>query len=313
MIYNSHKLQKLVVLVGPTASGKTSWSLKLAKDFNGEVICADSRQIFKKMNVGTAKVSGEWKWSRLRKTYFVENIAHHLIDFLDPGKVFTVAEFRDKAIKYTKLIHKNGKIPFMSGGTGLYVQSVIDNYEIPRVSPNSQLRSSLGSRDEVSLLQLLKQLDPKTAETIDKKNKRRIIRALEVSIFSGQPFSEQKIRRERLFDTLLIGIDVPRDVLYDRIHMRIDSMIESGLEREVSNLLKQKYDWQLPSMQGIGYRQFRKYFEGEKSLEETIELLKRDTRHYARRQMTWFRRDKRINWITDYSEVKRLVKNFLEK
>lgn len=307
------KLPKLIVLLGPTASGKTTWGLKLAKNFNGEIISADSRQVYRKMDIGTAKAVGEWRRNGLRKTYYIEDVPHHLIDFLDPGKQFTVAEFRDKAVKYTKLALKGGKTPLIVGGTGLYIHSVVDNLKIPRIAPNRKLRKSLEEKSTEDLMKLLKNLDPKTAQTVDSNNTRRVIRALEVCILSGIPFSEQQIKGDQIFDVLQIGIEVPREVLYTRIGKRVDEMMKLGLLKEVENLLKQKYGWNLPSMSGIGYRQFREFFENKRELDEAIELLKRDTRRYAKRQTSWFKRDNRIVWCKEYREAEKLVERFLEE
>lgn len=305
------QLPKIVVLVGPTASGKTSWSLQLAEKFRGEVISADSRQIYKKMTIGTAKVPGEWKWNGLRRTYMVGDIPHHLVDFLDPGKLFTVAEFREKAMKYIQLAESNGHLPIIVGGTGLYVEALIDNFVIPKVTPNKKLRQSLEDKTIEELMTLLIQMDPETAERIDKRNKRRLIRALEVCIFTGEPFSKQRTKGESLLDPLIIGVDVPRDVLYNRIDTRIDEMMKEGLEKEVHALVKQKYSWDLPSMNGIGYKEFREYFEGACTLQEAVDQLKRNTRRLAKKQLTWFRRDKRIQWVDTYAKAEKLVKRFI--
>ncbi len=312
MIKEIEKLPKLIVILGPTASGKTTWGLKLAKKFNGEIISADSRQIYKKMDIGTAKEVGEWRRNGLRKTYYIDDIPHHLIDFLDPGKQFTVAEFRDKAVKYAKLIHKEKRLPLIVGGTGLYIHSVVDNLKIPKIAPNKKLRKSLEEKSGEELIKLLGTFDPKTAESVDKKNIRRIIRAIEVCILSGVPFSEQQKKGEPIFDVLQIGIDVHREVLYNRIDERVDEMMKLGLLKEVESLLKQKYGWKLSSMSGIGYKQFKDYFEKKISLDESIETLKRDTRRYAKRQMTWFKRDERIKWCKEYNEAEKLVEKFLE-
>jgi len=309
----SNELPKLITVLGPTASGKTQWSIHLAREFGGEIISADSRQIYKKMDIGTAKPKGEWVRDGLHKTYVVEDIPHHLVDFLNPGNVFTAAEFRDKAIKHAKQIVKNQKIPFLVGGTGLYISSVVDNWQIPRVPPNGKLRRSLEEKNTADLLTLLHALDPVSAQNIDAQNKRRLVRALEVCIFSGQPFSSQRIKGDQLFSLLQIGIDVPREVLNQRIEERIDAMIVQGLLAEVAMMTKQKYGWSLPSMSGIGYRQFRAHLEGTESLERAIDLLKRDTRRFARRQMTWFRRDSRIQWCASYDDARALVKTFLQR
>lgn len=312
-----HKLPKVIAFVGPTAAGKTDWALRLAKKVDGEIISADSRQVYKKMDIGTAKTRGDWEWRAnwqgLRRSYFVDGIPHHLIDILDPGKRFTAAEFRDRAIKYIKLAYKNERQPILAGGTGLYISAVVDNFRIPRIAPNKKLRISLEEKNVEQLMNLLRTLDPKAAESIDVKNKRRIVRALEVCILTGEPFSEQKAKGEQMFEVLQIGVDVERDVLYERISQRVDMMVERGLVQEIEGLLKQKYSWNLPSMSGIGYRQFKRYFEEEITLQEATNLLKRDTRRYARRQLTWFRRDKRIEWFRHYEDAEKRALQFLQK
>lgn len=306
------KLQKLVVILGPTASGKSSWSLKFSEKIPLEVISADSRQIYKYMNIGTAKEKGEWRRNGIRKTFFVGDVAHHNIDFLNPGKKFTVAEFRDRSIKYIKLAHKNNKIPFLVGGTGLYISSVVDNFHIPKIEENKQLRKSFETKSNEELLDLLRKIDPKSVENIDTKNKRRITRALEVAIISGESFIEQRKKGDNLFDTLQIGVLWKREELYKRINDRIDSMIENGLLEEINFLLKKGYSWNLNSMNGIGYRQFKDYFEGKEKLEDAVERLKRDTRRFAKRQITWFKRDSRIKWFETFEEAQDAVNKFLE-
>lgn len=312
MRHELKQLPKVVVLLGPTASGKTCLSLELAKKFNGEIISADSRQIYKKMNIGTAKPNGEWRRNGLRKTFYVDDVAHHLVDFLDPGKIFTVAEFRDKAIKYCKMVSKNGKIPIIVGGTGLYIQALVDNLQIPRVPPSKKLRKSFEDKTTEELVQWLSKLDAHAAQSVDIKNKRRIIRALEVCIMSGESFSSQRNKGDKLFNFLQLGITVPREMLYRRINERIDQMIRAGLLDEISDLLKQKYSWDLPSMSSIGYRQFRHYFEKGDNLDNAIELFKRDTRRYAKRQITWFKRDESIKWYdNNIDEIEEAIKKFL--
>jgi len=312
MNFDEKHYPKVVALVGPTASGKSTWAIRLAKKFNGEIISADSRQIYKKMDIGTAKEPGEWRREGLHKTYYVQDVAHHLVDFLDPGKAFTVSEFRDKASKYCEQIIKKGKLPILAGGTGLYVHTLVDNLQIPQVPPNRKLRQSLEPKNNEELTKWLSSLDPKSAETVDCNNKRRLIRALEVCILSGVPFSEQQKKGEKIFDFLQIGIEAPREVLYERIDLRVQNMFDQGLVKEVEALMRQKYSWELPSMSGIGYRQFKDYFAKQLTLEEVKENLKRDTRHYAKRQFTWFKRDERVKWISDYEEAEKLVEEFLK-
>lgn len=305
------KLPKLIVILGPTTCGKTSWSLRLAEKINGEIISADSRQVYKYMTIGTAKEPGEWKRNGLRRSYFIGNIIHHMIDFLNPGKTFTVAEFRDRAIKYAKLAHQHSRVPMIVGGTGLYISSVIDNFKIPRVPPHKKMRKGLEEKSNEELMRLLRTLDGEAAESIDSQNKRRIIRALEVCILSGEKFSKQKKKGEPLFDMLQIGIDVPREILHERIDARAEQMVEQGLLDEIKFLVRKKYNWDLSSMRGIGYQEFRKYIEGRGTLEEAIEQLKKNTKKYAKRQSTWFKRDNRIKWCKEYSEAEELIDQFL--
>ena len=313
---NKCGLKKVVVILGPTASGKSDWGIRLSKKYKGEIISADSRQVYKKMDIGTAKVEGGWNWQTswkgLRHVFLSQDVIHYLVDIIDPGKKFTVAEFKDRSVKHIKTIHKSGHTPFVVGGTGLYISSLVDNLVIPRIPPNNTLRKSLEDKTNEQLIQLLENLDPITAKRVDRKNTRRIIRALEVCILTGQPFSSQQKKGAPLFDFLQIGISVPREVLHERISRRVDNMVKHGLVDEIKDLLRQKYSWALPSMSGIGYRQFAEYFSGKKTLVSAIEELKRDTRRFARRQHTWFKRDKRIVWCQSFEEAEKNVKEFLE-
>ncbi len=307
----TQNLPKLVVLLGPTASGKTAWGLELAQAFNADIISADSRQIYQKMTIGTAKAVGEWRWDGLGRSYFVNGIRHHLVDFLNPGKTFSAAEFRDEAIKHIKTAHKNDRLPMVVGGTGLYISTLVDNFIIPPVEANPKLRKSLEEKTCAELFELLEKMDKDTAAVIDKHNKRRLIRALEVCIMTGESFLAQKKKGEAMFDILQIGIEVDRDLLHARINERSEKMVTDGLIQEIEGLLKQKYAWNLTSMNGIGYRQFKPYLEGKISLKEAIEQLKTDTWHYAKRQLTWFKRDKNIKWVKTYDEAKALMTEFL--
>ncbi len=305
-------LPKLAVILGPTASGKTDLSVDLAREFNGEIICADSRQIYKKMNIGTAKVPGQWRRHPVNKedVFIYRQIPHYLIDFVDPGHEFTLAQFQKMAVERINEISRRGCLPFLVGGTGLYIHAVVDNLLIPAVPPNQKLRRSLEAKTSRELVAWLEKLDPVTVQTVDPNNKRRLIRALEVCIWTGRPFSEQQKKGEPLFDALQIGLNIPRPELQARIALRADKMMADGLLNEVRALVKQRYGWHLPSMSGTGYRQFADFFANKMPLEKAIELLKRDTRRYARRQMTWFRRDPRIKWIENKEQAFKLVEEF---
>lgn len=298
----------LIVILGQTASGKSDWAIKLAKKFNGEIVSADSRQIYREMDIGTAKPLSQ------------EGIPHHLIDIVNPDEKFTVAQYKKIAIEKIEDIKLREKIPFLVGGTGLYIQSVVDNLEIPKVAPSEALRRKLEEKSAEELFEDLKRLDPKTAETIDAKNKRRLIRALEVKILSGVSFVSAKQIAEPFFNTLQIGIKVSREKLYKKIDKRAEEQIEQGLESEVRNIyeelakkMPEEKIWQLPSMTGLFYQEFKEYLEGKIDLAEVIRLIKLHHRQYARRQMTWFKRDKRIHWLEKLEEAEKLIEEFLEK
>lgn len=310
------KLKPLIVILGPTASGKTGLALKLAREFNGEIISADSRAIYKGMDIGTAKPIGRWKMENGRRILLVEGTPHYMIDIVRPDQEFTVAQFKRRAIKIIKDIHRRDKIPFLVGGTGLYISTIVDNLEIPRVRPDKKLRRKLEKEAEIfgleKLWQKLTKLDPEAENFVQKENPRRVIRALEVILKTKKPFSQLRKKGKPLFNTLQIGIKTTRDQLYQRINQRTDLMLKQGLLEEVKKLTR-TYSFDLPAMSGIGYRQIGMYLKGEISLDEAIELIKRDTRRYSRRQMGWFKRDKRIKWVKGYPEAKGLIKEFLKR
>jgi tRNA dimethylallyltransferase len=297
-------LPKLIVILGPTASGKTGLSLKLAKKFSGEVVNADSRQIYKGMDIGTGKVVDK------------EGMRHYLLDVVNPDKEFTLADYKKKAVAVIKDILGRGKTPFLVGGTGLYIQAIVDNLEIPAVPPNKKLRMQFEKEIKKSgglekwYKKLLK-LDPGAAKAVDKKNPRRVIRALEICLATGQPFSKFRKKGEPLFNVLQIGLSVSREKLYENIDRRVEQMVEDGLVSETKKLLK-KYSPNLPSMSGIGYKEIGDYLRGDYGLPEAIQKIKYRTHAYARRQMTWFRRDKRIKWIKNYKEAEGKIVKWLK-
>lgn len=307
-------LNKIVVIVGPTASGKTDLALSLAKEFSGEIISADSRQVYKKMDIGTAKPDGKWQTINKEKKFVVEGIPHYAMDMVDPGKSFTVADFQQLAFAGINDIAKRNKVPFLVGGTGLYVWSVVDNLVIPKRPPIKKLRQSFEKKSISELATLLESVDPEAYVIIDKKNKRRLIRALEVAISSGESFTKQRRKSEPVVEALQIGLSWQLPDLYERINARSEAQWKNGLCEEVKGLIKQKYSFDLPSLSGIGYRQVGYFLRGESTEKEALEIIKRDTRHYARRQLTWFRRDKRIAWIEkdDFKSARQLVVDFLK-
>lgn len=303
-------LPKIIVILGPTASGKTDLGLALAKKFDGEIISADSRQVYKKMNIGTAKPVGVWQ----KKTYTVDSVPHHLMDIIDPGKDFSLADYKKLAMQAIQDILNRKKLPIVVGGTGLYVQALIENLDIPKVEPSKQLRKQLEKKTLPELVKMLEKMDPASVKKVDLKNPRRVLRALEVFILSGESFFKQRTKSKPVYRVLQLGLDWPREELFKRINARVDKQIADGLVEETKKLAG-RYKWDLPGMSGIGYKQIGFYLRGEMSLAEAIEMLKRDTRRYAKRQMTWFKRDKNIIWIknADLVLAEKKVKEFLQK
>ncbi len=303
------KLPKILIILGPTASGKTDLGLALAKRFNGEIINADSRQVYQEMNIGTAKPTGKW----IDDNYLVEGVPHHLMDIITPNEEFTLSDFKTRAEAAINSILQHGKLPIIVGGTGLYVWALVDNLQIPAVAPNMELRQKLERKPLAELVEMLQKIDPESAATVDLQNPRRVLRALEVALGSGESFAVQQKKGPALYNILQIGIDLPRELLYARINDRVDKQMSDGLLNEATKL-SQKYSWDLPSMSSIGYRQMGYYLRGEMKLLEAVEILKRDTRHYAKRQQTWFKRDARIHWIKngDVVAASKTVKKFLK-
>lgn len=284
----------LLIILGPTAVGKTKVSIEIAKKLSGEIISADSMQIYKYMDIGTAKI----------KKIEMENIPHYMIDIVYPDEKFTVANYKTTATKYIEDIHNRGKLPIIVGGTGFYINSLIYKLDFIKVPPNFNLRKEyenlVNKYGNEYLFTKLKEVDPKSAKRVHQNDTKRVIRALEVFHETGKPMSHyyKGFRRpNNKYNLIIIGLNRERKELYSRVNKRVDLMIEEGLIDEVKMLLEMGYNKDLNSMKGIGYKEIIKYLEGELSLEEAIELLKRNTRRYAKRQLTWFRRNKKIRWI----------------
>lgn len=282
----------LIVVCGPTASGKTSLAVSLAEIFDCEIVSADSMQIYKEMQIATAKPTEEEK----------RGIKHHLVDFLNPYESFSVADYVRVAKKTISEIHSRGKLPIVCGGTGLYISSLVDNISFDDTCSSTEIRNELTALAEEKggeyLLDVLRGFDPETAERLHPNNLTRIIRAIEVYRISGITMTEavKRSRQSGIYDLCMIGINyADRSKLYDRVNQRVDKMMEEGLLSEAKEVLSE--DGFKTSMQAIGYKELRPYFEGERSLDECIEKLKMETRRYAKRQLTWFRRDERINWV----------------
>ena len=301
----------LVVIVGPTAVGKTRLALRLAAELGAEIVSADSRQVYRGMDIGTDKPTAEER----------QRVPHHLVDIVNPDEEFTLARYQDMAYAAIDDVLARGRVPLLVGGTGLYIKAVVEGWSIPRVRPNEALRMELYREAEVkggvALHARLRQVDPVAAEKIDPRNVRRVIRALEVYLEAGRPISELQRRRPPPYRVLQIGLTMERAALYRRIDQRVDRMIETGLVEEVRGLVEQGYGYDLPAMSGLGYRQVGSYLRGEISLEEAIRLIKRDTRRFVRQQYNWFRLDDEgIRWFQalddPYERIKGVILQFLD-
>jgi tRNA dimethylallyltransferase len=290
-------MNKLLVILGPTASGKSNLAIQLAEIFNGEIISADSRQIFKEMNIGTAKILNS-------------KIPHHLIDFINPTESFSVAQYKKLAYQTIRNIQKRGKLPILCGGTGLYISSVIENWQFPKISAQNKLREELEKKSIQELLKIYTKLDPQGAEMIDSKNKRRLIRAIEVSSLSNKSFWQQRKKTKPFFNALIIGLKLPKEELKQKVSKRTKKMIQIGLETEVKNLVS-KYGW-IPSLQSIGYQEWKGYFNDKINKKEVQNLIELHTLQYIKRQMTWFKKMKEIKWIEDPKIAIELTKLFLK-
>lgn len=302
----------LIILTGPTAVGKTALSIELAKDLNAEIISADSMQIYEYMDVGSAKVTKEE----------MDGVIHHLIDEVKPDYAFSVSEFQKRANKYIKDIDDRGKKVLVTGGTGLYLNSLIYDMDFAKSNSNSKLREELELELKENgidyMHEKLRALDEDAANRIHKNNTKRVIRALEVCLDGKkmQDFSTE-LKYNENYQPIIIVLNRDREVLYERINKRVDFMMENNLIDEVKHLLDIGYDKNLISMQGIGYKEIVKYLEGEYSLDEAIEIIKRDSRRYAKRQITWFKRYKESKWFDldkyDNSEIlKEDILNYIE-
>ncbi len=287
-------MNRVIVIAGPTASGKTSLSIELAKRLNGEIISADSMQIYKYMDIGTAKPTIDE----------IQGIKHYLIDEVLPNEEFNVVKFKELAEKYIEEIIAKGKLPIVVGGTGLYISSLIDNINFSESQSDWELREELKKEAEEFgaeyLHAKLKQVDEEAANNIHPNNIKRVIRALEVYSQTQKPISYHNEMSRGVppkYNFILIGLTMDRQYLYDRINKRVDIMLRNGLVEEVKKLADLGFSESITAMQGIGYKQVLAYLEGQNSLEETVEIIKRDSRRYAKRQLTWFRRIKDIKWF----------------
>ncbi|GAB4537360.1 MAG: tRNA (adenosine(37)-N6)-dimethylallyltransferase MiaA [Anaerolineae bacterium] len=301
----------LITIVGPTAVGKTATAVRLCREFRGEIISADSRQIYRGLDIGTAKPTPEEQALAI----------HHLIDVIEPDQVLGLAEFQKMAYAAIREVLDKERIPFLVGGTGQWVKAVVEGWQVPRVPPVLTLRADLEAEaDRIgprALHARLAEVDPEAAARIDYRNVRRVIRALEVYLQTGVPISQhQRHTRSPVYRILRIGLTMPREMLYARVDARVEHMLDQGLLDEVKELIDRGYSLDLPAMSGLGYRQIGQYLTGQTGLDEAIRLIKRDTRRFIRQQYNWFRLDDPdIHWFdvsgVYYESLCNLIATFL--
>ncbi len=302
---------KILVIVGPTAVGKTYVSIELAKKFNTEIISADSMQVYKYMDIGTAKVTEEEACG----------IKHHMLDLVYPNEEFSVSEFQKIAEKHIDNLIDNDKLPIVIGGSGLYVNSLLYDLNFGKVKSDEKVKKYYtdfyNEHGTEKLHELLVNIDSEAAAKIHKNNVKRVIRALEVCHITGNKFSEMNtdIRKpSEKYNCIIIGLEMDRDILYQRINKRVDIMVENGLIEEVKSLLDKGYDRNLVSLQGIGYKEIIDYLEGKTTKQDAIDILKTNTRRFAKRQFTWFKADSNIKWfdLTNLDEIDKVINSIYD-
>lgn len=296
---------RVIVIVGPTASGKTSTSIEIAKELNGEIISADSMQIYKEMNIGTAKPSMEER----------DGITHYLMDIISPDELYNVTMYKKMAEKAIEEILAKGKLPIIVGGTGLYISTLINGIEFSEVKEDPEYRKEMqvlaASKGTNYLHDMLREVDPIAADNIDMNNVRRVIRALEIYKVTGKTKTQldEESVKETKYDYMVYGIETPREKLYERINLRVDKMLEEGLIEEVKSLLE-KYELSKTALQGLGYKEVKAYLEEQITYDEMVEILKMETRRYAKRQLTWFRRESQIKWCSLDEITERILEDY---
>lgn len=300
---------KVIVICGPTASGKTALSIALAKNINGEIISADSMQIYTDMDIGTAKPTVEE----------MSGIKHYLIDCISPEMRYSVADFKKDAMYAIEEILEKGKIPIIVGGTGLYVDSLVYGIDFNEINVNLEYREQLENLAKEKgldyLYELANKIDPQAMAKISKNDKKRICRVLEIYKSTGKTKTELEVESRKngiLYDYHVFAIDMEREVLYERINKRVDLMMDAGLIQEVENLLK-KYNNMPTAMQGLGYKEVVEYFNKQISKEELVEKIKQESRRYAKRQLTWFRKNKNIKWLKSYVDLEKNIEIIMEE
>lgn len=309
----SVKRQELIAIVGPTASGKSELAVQIAKKINGEIISADSRQVYRGMDIGTGKVEGGWKRIRdkelgIRRVFVYKKIPHYCIDFVNPKQQYSVAQFKQCAEAAIHDIASRGKIPILCGGTGFWIDAVAYDMSLPEVAPDLKLRKKLAKKTAAELLAILKKIDPKRAKTIEQKNPRRLIRAIEIAKILGRV---PPLKKYSPYDTVWLGIKKPREALRHLIATRLKKRLKQGMIREIKKLLANGVSHRRLQELGLEYKFVSLYLQGKLQKSHMTQLLQTAIEQYARRQEVWFKRNKKIRWIQNAADTARYVKRFL--
>ncbi|MBM3206366.1 MAG: tRNA (adenosine(37)-N6)-dimethylallyltransferase MiaA [Candidatus Staskawiczbacteria bacterium] len=291
--------EKLIVILGPTASGKSDLAVKLAKKFNGEIVSADSRQVYRGLNIGSGKITKKE----------MQGVQHHLLNVANPKKRFSVARFQKLAQKIIKDIHKRSCVPFLVGGTGFYIQSVVDGINIPKVKANPELRKKLSKKSVSQLFSILKKIDPNRAEKIDKNNPHRLIRAIEIVMTTKKPVPV--LKSKKTFSTLEIGINRPQSILKKLIRTRLIKRLNQGMITEVRKLHRLGVSYKRLEELGLEYKYIAQYLQEKITYQEMVANLQKSIEQFAKRQMTWFKRNKQIHWIKNKKSAENLIKEFI--
>jgi tRNA dimethylallyltransferase len=327
--------KKIIVILGPTASGKSDLAVKVAKyisknwprifkknltsvknnskAISAEIISADSRQVYKGMDLGTGKVPRDKqnKTKNDSNVYFYRGVSHHLIDIVSPKQQFSVANYVKRAQKVIKKLFKENKIPIICGGSAFYIKALVDGLNIPNVKPDYKLRKELEKKSTEELFKMIKKLDPQRAKTIDKNNKRRLIRAIEIVTKTKEKVPKLKFS-PLPYPVLFLGVKIDKNTLKERIRKRLLKRLKAGMVKEVENLKKSGLSWKRIESFGLEYKWIAYYLQGKINYQEMIEKLQKDIEHFAKRQMTWWKKDKRIHWIQNFKEAQKLIEDFLK-
>ena len=311
-IQGANERPKVVVILGPTSSGKSELAVELALNFNGEVVSADSRQVYRKLDISSSKVPGKWEWIGRKRFFVYKDVQHHMIDLVPLRKQYSAGQYRKKAKRAIQDILERERLPIVAGGTGFYIDALIHDLELPKVKPNSKLRKELENLSTDQLVHRLKALDPRRASEIDTRNRRRLVRAIEVVVLTNSQIEPLQHDHENdPYESLRIGLKPSDEELKRRISVVVESRVKNGVVEEVRRTHRRGIGWQRIYNLGLEYKFIADHINGKISLEEMAESMEKEYWHYIKRQMTWFKRDPDIIWIDDPEKASPIVQDFL--